>query len=416
MVCGRKRKQRRVNLPVTLAKAMKTKFLLLFLLIVHVYRVQGQAYKTLHQEAIVVDSHNDVLSTATLNGLSIEKNLKGRTHSDLSRFFEGGIDVQVFSIFCNEQFGADTAFKFANIEIDSLYALIQRNPQKMMLVTSPATLQQSVQQGKLGCMIGVEGGHMIEDKISYLDSLFNRGARYLTLTWNNSTTWASSAKDETNKEAGANGLTPFGIQIVKRMNSLGMMIDLSHAGEKTFWDVLRLTKKPVLVSHSSAYTLCPVFRNLKDDQIKAIAANNGVIQVNFYPGFLDPQYNGKRKQINIQRKIDKDSLISLKWEEKEITRWLSRKFNAEMNKIRPPFSMLLDHIDYMVKLAGIDHVGIGADMDGIESLPQGINGVEDFPKITKGLLKRGYTREEIYKILGGNFIRVFSANQDLQGV
>lgn len=394
---------------------MKASFYLVFLLWLFCCSAYAQNHRSIHKNAIVVDTHNDVLSSATMMGLSIEKNLRGKAHSDIKRFFEGGIDVQVFSVFCDAKFGKDTAFRFANIEIDSLYAIVNRNADKLALVTSPAALQKSVTEGKLGCMIGVEGGHMIEDKMEYLDSLYKRGVCYLTLTWNNSTSWASSAKDETNKEAGANGLNEFGIQVVKRMNELGMMVDLSHVGEKTFWDAIKVTQKPVLISHSSAYALCPVSRNLKDDQIKAVAANGGVIQVNFYSGFLDPSFNKKRQQLTNRRNLDKDSLNKLNWEERKITAWLSKKYAIEMNNIRPPFSIILDHIDYMVKLAGIDHVGIGADMDGIESLPKEINGVEDFPKITRGLLQRGYTEQDIYKILGGNFIRVFTANNPHAG-
>lgn len=370
----------------------------------------SQVYKKLHNEAIVIDTHNDVLSSATMRGLDIGNNLKGKTHSDIARFKKGGIDIQVFSIFCDEKFGRDTAFKFANIEIDSLYAIVSRHSDKMMMVTSPEQLQQAVKEKKLGCMIGVEGGHMIEDRMNYLDSLFQRGARYLTLTWNNSTSWASSAKDETNKETGANGLNDFGKSIVHRMNDLGMMVDLSHTGEKTFWDVIQSTKKPVLLSHSSVYRLCPVFRNLKDDQIKAIAKNGGVIQVNFYSGFIDSNYQKNRKAIFDKHSMEKDSLKELGIPDFEISETLAKKYKKEMDAIRPPLSLLIDHIDYIVKLAGIDYVGLGADMDGIESLPQGLNGVEDFPKITMALLKRGYSETDIRKILGGNFIRVFEAN------
>ncbi|MBX2925804.1 MAG: dipeptidase [Chitinophagaceae bacterium] len=374
--------------------------------------VKAQQYQVLHEKAVVVDTHNDVLSSATMEGLSIEKNLAGKTHSDIARFKKGGIDIQVFSIFCDEKFGKDTAYKFANIEIDSLYAIVSRNPAKMMMVTSPAELEKAVEEKKLGCMMGVEGGHMIEDRLDYIDSLYHRGVRYLTLTWNNSTSWASSAKDESEKTLQQVGLNGWGKRAVKRMNELGMMVDLSHTGERTFYDALAVTAKPVLLSHSSVYTLCPVFRNLKDEQIKAVAKNGGVIQVNFYPGFLDANYNKRKQQITAQRTLEKDSLKQLNWGDKEIKEWVAGKNAKDFEAIRPPFSMILDHIDYIVKLAGVDHVGIGADMDGIESLPKGINGVQDYPKITKGLLERGYSEADILKILGGNFIRVFKANSE----
>lgn len=381
--------------------------------------IYAQRYRTVHQQAIVIDTHNDVLSSATMHGLSIERDLTGKAHSDIARFKKGGIDIQVFSVFCDETFGRDTAFKFANIEIDSLYAIVQRNPGKMMMVTSPEDLRKAVYEKKLGCMIGVEGGHMIEDRLDYLESLYRRGARYLTLTWNNSTSWASSAKDEAANERGGGteqkrkGLTGFGEQVVKRMNEMGMMIDLSHVGEQTFYDVIKLTTKPVLLSHSSVYAICPVFRNLKDDQIKAVAKNGGVIQVNFYPGFLDSNYLRSRKELFERRRVERDSLKHLSWAPDAIAAWIEKKYTGEMEMLRPPLSLLIDHIDYIVKLVGIDYVGIGADMDGIESLPRELNGVQDYPAVTKALLERGYNEKDIFKILGGNFIRVFKANSNL---
>lgn len=370
----------------------------------------AQHYKTIHENAVVIDTHNDVLSSATMEGLNIERNLLGRTHSDLARFKKGGIDIQVFSVFCDEKFGKDTAYKFANIEIDSLYAIVNRNPDKMMMVTSLVELQEAVRQKKLGCMIGVEGGHMIEESLENLENLYKRGTRYLTLTWNNSLSWASSAKDEAAGEVIQKGLSDFGRTVVKKMNELGMMVDLSHVGEQTFWDAIQTTTKPVILSHSSVYTLCPVPRNVKDDQIKAVAKNGGVIQVNFYSGFLDANYLKRRREVFAKRKAEQDSLKKLDMADYAISQWIAKKYPKELEEIRPPFSVIFDHIDYIVKLVGVDHVGIGADMDGIESMPKGINGVQDFPKITQGLLQRGYSEADINKILGGNFIRVFEAN------
>ena len=376
---------------------------------------QSQNYKAIHENAIVVDTHNDILSTAIEKKLTIDKNLLGRTHSDIARFKKGGIDVQVFSIFCDETFGKGAAFKFANREIDSLYLVAARNPDKMVIVTNPHGLMQAVEEKKLACMIGVEGGHMIEDRLDYLDSLFARGARYLTLTWNNSTDWATSAKDESTalaegKPLPHTGLNEFGKVVVKRMNELGMMVDLSHVGVQTFWDAIQTTTKPVILSHSSVYKLCPVPRNVTDDQIKAVAKNGGVIQVNFYSGFLDSTYLKRRKGVFAKHRAEMDSLKQLNKGDFEIGEWVAEKYRAEMEKIRPPFSAITDHIDYIVKLVGADYVGIGADMDGIESLPKGINGVQDFPKITKTLLDKGYSVKDVDKIMGGNFLRVFRAN------
>ncbi|MFT3949500.1 MAG: dipeptidase [Agriterribacter sp.] len=377
----------------------------------------AQNYKTVHEQAVVVDTHNDILSTAIEKKLKIDENLIGKTHSDVARFKKGGIDVQVFSIFCDETFGRGTAFKFANREIDSLYTVVARNPGRMMIVCTPAELEQAIEQNKLACMIGVEGGHMIEDRLDYLDSLFKRGARYLTLTWNNSTEWATSAKDESAAQKEGRplshaGLNDFGKTVVKRMNDMGMMTDLSHVGVQTFWDAIQTTTKPVILSHSSVYKLCPVPRNVTDEQIKAVAKNGGVIQVNFYSGFLDSNYLTRRKTLFANHQAEMDSLKKLNKGEYEIGDWLAQRYRKDMEKIRPPFSSIIDHIDYIVKLVGVDYVGIGADMDGVESLPQGINGIQDFPKITKALLAKGYSVEDVNKIMGGNFIRVFKANSD----
>lgn len=371
------------------------------------------AQKNLHENAIVVDTHNDVLSSVTLRGLNIEDDLTGKSHSDLARFRKGGIDIQVFSIFCDENYGAGTAFNYALREIDSLDAIVARNPNKMMLVNDITDLKKAVRLHKLGAIKGVEGGHMIEDNMLYLDSLFRRGARYMTLTWNNSTSWASSAWDETNMDLGKpvkiskKGLNDFGKQVVTRMNQLGMLVDLSHVGIQTFYDALAVTKKPVIVSHSCAYALCPVPRNLKDDQIKAIGKNGGVIHLNFYSGFLDSTYNRKQAAFMQRHQEVIDSLKPEKWPEYEIAGFLAKKYPAEVDSLRPSMNILLDHLDHIVKLIGVDHVGLGSDFDGIESAPQDLDGVEDMPIITSALIVRGYSNADIKKILGGNFLRIF---------
>jgi membrane dipeptidase len=347
-----------------------------------------------------------------MRGLNFENDLRGKTHSDLARFAEGGVDVQVFSIFCDERFGKDTAFKYANIEIDSLYAIVNRNPDKIKIVVTPAQLRQAVKEKKLAAMMGVEGGHMIEDNLLYLDSLFKRGVRYMTLTWNNSTSWATSAKDETQNTSPnqKTGLNDFGKQVIERMNELGIIIDLSHVGEQTFWDAIKLTTKPVIASHSCAYSLCPVPRNLKDEQIKAIGKNGGVIHLNFYSGFVDSTFLKRKDAFLLSHQMQRDSLLQLKWASYEMEEWMAKKYPAEAEALRPPLSKLIDHLDYIVKLIGVDHVGLGSDFDGIDSAPKELNGVEDFPRITAALKDRGYNKKQIRKILGGNFLRVFEQN------
>jgi membrane dipeptidase len=374
----------------------------------------AQSYKSLHKKAIVIDTHNDFISTGIEKNKSFDQDLKGITHSDLNRMKKGGVDVQVFSIFCDENYGMGTAFAYANREIDSLYAVVERNPKKMMIVRNPADLELAVKLKKLGSMLGIEGGHMIEDRIDYLDSLYNRGGRYMTLTWNNSTSWASSAADErAGKDLGhPYGLNALGEKIVKHMNELGMIVDISHVGEKTFYDALRITTKPVIASHSCTYALCPVPRNMTDDQIRMIKKNNGTIQLNFYSGFVDSTFREKNNIFIAKHQQEKDSILKTNPSDFYANLFIHEKYKDEMDNVRPSLTLLIDHLDHIVKLIGVDHVGIGSDFDGINSSPRELNDVTNMPLLTKQLLKRGYTKADIYKILGGNFIRVFKANQN----
>ena len=371
----------------------------------------SQKYKKIHDKAVVVDTHNDFPSASIEKKVSLDSDLLGKTHTDLARLRTGGVDVQIFSIFCGPE--QKQPYAFANREIDSVYEWANRAPKRMTIVKTPAELKQAIKDNRLAAMMGVEGGHMIEDKIENLDALYVRGVRYMTLTWNNSTSWATSAADETTKGDSLThkGLTDLGKKIVQRMNDLGMLIDISHNGEQTFWDVIKLTKKPIIASHSCVWAFCHHRRNLKDNQIKAIAKNGGVIQLNFYAGFLDSTYEKKAAQLIAKHKPEIDSLVAHGTQPDYAGIMTMEKYKEETNAIRPPLSLLLDHLDYIVKLVGVDFVGLGSDFDGIEAAPRELNGVQDFPLITKALLERGYSKKDIRKILGENFLRVFKANQ-----
>lgn len=374
----------------------------------------AQPYKKLHFKSVLVDTHNDIPTTAIDKKVSLDQDLKGKTHSDLKRFKEGGVDVQVFSIWCDGV--KENPYAWANREIDTVYAWANRNPDKMMMVYNSADLSKAVKQKKLGAMLGVEGGHMIENDLTNLEALYKRGVRYMTLTWNNSTPWASSAMDETsNKQLPQKGLSEFGKQVVHRMNELGMLVDLSHVGEKTFWDAINTTTKPVLVSHSCAHALCPVFRNLKDDQIKAIGKNGGVIHVNFFSGFVDISFFKRTLDFNFKHKAERDSLLKTVTDPYFADTYLFEKYPDEVASLRPPLAMLINHIDHIVQLIGADHVGLGSDFDGINSSPQQLDDVTTLPLITEELLKRGYNKKDIRKILGGNFIRLLKANERMAG-
>ena len=263
---------------------MKIKILIICLLIS--LQLMSQSYKQIHNDALLVDTHNDILMKIVDNGLSLDADLKGKAHTDLARWKEGGLDVQIFSVFCDGT--KINPYKYANQQIDSLDAVVKRNPDKIVKVSNTKELLEAVDQNKIAAMFGVEGGHMIENDLEKLEVFYNRGARYMTLTWNNSTDWASSAFDETFDDSLAHkGLTDFGKQVVSKMNQLGMIVDISHVGIQTFWDIVNTTTKPIMASHSSVYALCNHQRNLNDEQIKAIAKNGGVIQVNFHPGFME---------------------------------------------------------------------------------------------------------------------------------
>lgn len=387
---------------------MKTKLLLLFVILSQ--QSNAQSYQKIHDKAIVVDTHNDILMKAVDKGFVFDKDLKGKTHSDLARLKQGGLDVQLFSVYCDGD--AKNPFAYANKEMDNLDAVVARNPDKIVKVANYAELLKVIKQKKIAAMFGVEGGHMIEDDLKKLDAIYNRGARYLTLTHNIAPSWATSAADETtNPNLPHKGLTDFGKQVVQRMNQLGMLIDISHSGDQTFWDVIALSTKPIIASHSSVYSLVPHRRNLKDEQIKAIAKNGGVIQVNFNPGFIDSSFDAKEIVFIEKHATEYNSLMKSGMADYYAMDYLYEKYGAEANAMRPQFSLLIDHIEYIIKLVGVDYVGIGSDFDGINLTPQKLDDVTTYPLITKALVEKGYSKKDIYKIFGGNFLRVLKANE-----
>jgi len=399
---------------------MYRKIFICLLLIAHCLFSTAQSYKKLHFKAIVVDTHNDILMKAADKGVVFDRDLTGKTHSDLARWKKGGLDVQLFSVYCDGDL--KNPFAWANREMDSLDAVVARNPNLIVKVANYAELIKAVKQHKIAAMFGVEGGHMIEDDPGKLKALYDRGARYLTLTHNIAPSWATSAAEETTSlnpakggtlkdAAKKKGLNDFGRQVVQQMNQLGMLIDVSHAGEQTFWDVIQLSTKPIIASHSCVYNLTPHRRNLKDDQIKAIAKNGGVIQLNFNPGFIDSTVSKKENAFLKKHAAEMDSLMKSGMGDFYSMDYLLGKYAAEANDIRPPLSRLIDHIDYIVKLVGVEYVGLGSDFDGVNLTPQQLDDVTSYPLITKALVERGYSKKDIRKILGGNFLRVLRANE-----
>jgi len=365
-------------------------------------------YLKLHYDAIVADTHNDVLLRA-MDGEDISLETK-RGHSDLVRLKKGGVDIQVFAVWVDPVAFEKNPFKRANQMIDTLYSIASRNPDKIAVVRNSSELEKALSEGKICAVIGVEGGHAIENSIENLERLYKRGVRYLGLTWNNSVDWASSAFDETTnpEKLKVKGLSEFGKKVVEKMNELGMLVDVSHLGEQAFWDVIKVTKKPVIASHSSVYNLCPHYRNLKDEQIKAIAQTGGVIFVNFYAEYIDSAFNTKRKQLEEKYKTQFDSIRILYEHNPQEYRRARRQLMMRIaDELRPPLDVLIDHIDYIAKLVGVEHVGLGSDFDGISVTPLEMDDVTFLPNITKKLLERGYSIEDVKKILVGNFVRVF---------
>jgi membrane dipeptidase len=372
----------------------------------------GQSTAKLHKKAVVVDTHNDILSSSVLDGLDISKRLT-TGHSDLVRWKEGGLDVQFFSVWTGEKPRTSKGF-FADAmqEIDSLELIALRNYDRMVLATNWKEVKKGIRKEKLVALIGVEGGHMIEDDMGKLETLYKHGMRYMTLTWNNSTSWASSAWGETLKKDSlpSYGLNEIGKKIVRQMNEWGVIVDLSHVGIKTFFDAIETTTKPVMLSHSSVWNICPVPRNVKDDQIKAVAKNGGVICINFYAGFIDSNFSKRYTSLteNEGKKL-RDSLKAI-YDEGKVNQIWGDLFKKELDPLRPTLSQVIDHIDYIVKMVGYDYVGIGSDFDGIDFAPKGLDDATTYPKITEELKRRGYSDGSIKKILGGNVLRVMKAN------
>lgn len=370
----------------------------------------NETYMKIHNESIVIDTHNDILMKALDQGIMFDQDLTGKAHSDLDRWKKGGLDVQIFSVFSDG--GIKNPYLIANMQMNILDSVVARNPNKIVKVFNKNEILQTVKENKIAAMFGVEGGHMIENDLNKLQVFYDRGARYLTLTHNVAPSWATSAADETTKtNLTQKGLTDFGTKVIKKMNDLGMMIDVSHSGDQTFWDVIKISNKPIIASHSSVYSLVNNRRNLKDDQIKAIAKNGGVIMVNFHPGFIDSSFDEKESAFLEKHTIEVDSLIKNGMDEWNMIDYLYKKYSDETEIMRPPLSKLIDHIDYIVKLVGVDYVGLGSDFDGINLTPLQLDDVTTYPIITKELLNKQYNREDIVKILGSNFLRVLEENE-----
>ena len=367
----------------------------------------------IHNSAIVIDTHADTPQRFLDGNFDIgstDPNDNG--HISLDKARAGNLGAEFFSIWVDPRMNQGHFAQHTLDLIDSVYQQAARHPDRMMMAFNVADIERARKEHKLAALMGIEGGHSIENDMHLLDDFYRLGVRYMTLTWSNTNEWADSSGDiHDPKLEHHNGLTDFGKQVVLEMNRLGMMVDISHVADKTFWDAIATTKAPVIASHSSARALVNHPRNMTDEMLRAVAKNGGVVQVNFYSGFDDARYmeaseaQKKERDAAIEAALAKKRAagekVTFEDEDRVQTEWMARI-------PRPPFSSLIDHIDHIAKVAGVDHVGLGSDFDGVSgATPAGMNSAADLPKITQALLDRGYSADDIRQILGGNLLRVF---------
>jgi membrane dipeptidase len=370
--------------------------------------------RAIHNSAIVVDTHADTPQRFLDENFDIgNTDPKDIGHITLDKARAGNLGAEFFSIWVDPGTIAKEHFAQHTLDlIDSVYAQAARHPDRMMMAYSVEDIERAHKQNKLAALMGIEGGHSIENDLHLLRDFYRLGVRYMTLSWSNTNEWADSSGDINDpKIEHHNGLTDFGKQVVLEMNRLGMMIDISHVADKTFWDAIATSKAPVIASHSSARALSNAPRNMTDDMLRAVAKNGGVVQVNFYDGFIDETYRkaaeaqAKDQAAAVQSYLDKSKAEGKLVSFVEVDR-IEREWTAKIP--RPPLKSLIDHIDHIAKVAGVDHVGLGSDFDGVSgATPSGIDSAADLPKITQLLLDRGYSGEDIHKILGANLLRVF---------
>ena len=367
----------------------------------------------IHISAIVVDTHEDAPQRFLDENYNIGSiDPQDNDFISLDKARAGNLGAEFFSIFVDSRTNQGHFAKRTLQLIDSVYHQAARHPDRMMMAFSAADIERAHQQHKLASLMGIEGGHAIENDVRLLREFYRLGVRYMTLTWSNTNEWADSSGDINNpKVQHHQGMTNFGKDIVREMNRLGMIVDISHVSDDTFYQAVQVSRAPVIASHSSSRSLTGHPRNMTDDMLQAVGRNGGVVMVNFYSAFIDANYlkassdPEKTKQRDAELEAFKKAHphadgTPLTYDEYAP---IEKKWAAQFP--RPPLKSLVDHIDHIAKVAGIDHVGLGSDFDGVTSLPQGIDSAADLPKITEALYARGYNREQLHKILGGNLLR-----------
>ena len=364
--------------------------------------VLTDAARRIHAKALLIDGHNDLPWELRAQGsLSFEKldlaQPQKTLQTDIPRLRQGGVGAQFWSVYVPAITAYDGTALIATLEqIEMVDAMIDRYPDTFELALTVDDINRITDAGKIASLIGVEGGHSIENSLNVLRQLYRLGARYMTLTHSDTLDWADSATDEPKN----GGLSPFGEDVIKEMNRLGMLVDLSHVSPETMKHALRITQAPVCFSHSSARGIADHPRNVPDNVLKLVAKNRGIVMVNFYSGFVVPEAakrSVQRKQYRTQLEASHDNIKV----QVAMNQW-DRKNPMQRGTIHN----VIDHLDHIIQVAGIDYVGLGSDFDGVSTLPVQLEDVSTFPFITQALLDRGYREEEILKILGENFLRV----------
>jgi membrane dipeptidase len=371
-----------------------------------------------HRNALVIDTHEDTPQRFVDQHFDLSDPLNGG-QLNLDAIHKGNLGASFMSIWVEPELYKGHYARRTLELIDASRQQAAKHPDQILFSTSAEDIEKARREHKYAMLMGIEGGHSIEDSLGLLRAYYDLGVRYMTLTWSNSNGWADSSGDDTDTTVPhtQNGLSDFGRSVVLEMNRLGMIVDISHVSDKTFYRTLQVSRAPVIASHSAARALCDAPRNMTDDMLRAAASSGdpggkgGVIMVNFYSGFISQAYrNAQQAQRDEVKKAEQDLKDKFKAEGKQVTYAdIENVDRAMADRIpRPPLSDLIDHIDHIAKVAGIDHVGLGSDFDGVSGqLPQGIDSAADLPKITAELMKRGYSAADCDKILGGNFMRVF---------
>jgi membrane dipeptidase len=362
----------------------------------------------IHRRAIAIDMHADTTQRLVDENIDLQQRLSDG-HLDSVRAKEGGLDAQFFSIWVEPQLfggGGQTAMKRADVQIAAVRELTEKHPDTWQFATTAADIRRIASDGKMAALTGLEGGYAIDEKLENIERYYKMGVRYMSPAWSISTSWAGSSGDAVGK---TRGLNEFGVNVIREMNRVGMMVDVSHVSDKTFWDIVNNSTKPVIATHSGCRAIADVPRNLTDDMIRGLAKTGGVVNVIFYPEHLEPGWSEKKKLVDaeiaplVQRASEEEKRDA---DHKKIAR--DRVRSEEFAKRLPPVtvSRLVDHIDHIVKLVGIEHVGIGSDFDGVQSTLSDLHDVAELPNLTRELLRRGYSEDDIGKILGGNMLRV----------